>query len=152
MNNNNDNDNIDNLIPIKIKIGKMENKVKNIERILEQSPTENILTENIVTIVLLDDFVSGSVYISSFLNQYITLPDTSNVKHSLFKITIIANGGDKIINLFSDFSTDVVMYNMVCYSNSSSDNFTLLNRGYVEFTHTSGGWYVTSSCGFSLNI
>lgn len=152
MNNNNDNDNIDNLIPIKIKIGKLENKVKNIERILEHFPIENILTENIVTIVLLDDFVSGSVYISSFLNQNITLPDTSNVKHPLFKITIIANGGDKIINLFSDFSTDVVIYNMVCYSNSSSDIFTLLNSGYVELLHTSGGWYVTSSCGFSLNI
>lgn len=90
---------------------------------------------------------NGNVYFLAWNNTSTTLPLSSGFTKFGRKITLINVGGNGNINLASDSSNDIVVYNGIGYDNRYY--FKLDPHGFVELLHTSGGWYVTSS--FGLN-
>lgn len=128
-----------------ILIGNIKKKIDELE---DERSTEVIITERFHTISDTVQPGNGTVYFAAYGNENVTLPLSGNFKRFGSKIIIIANAGDKQIIPASEFSNDIVIYDLNAYDNTSS--FTLANRGYVELMHTSGGWFVLSNSGFSV--
>lgn len=131
-----------------LKIANIKKEIKDLSNIV--LPKEIICHDQNYTIPSDVQPANGTTYFVGHGTQSLTLPDTSKFNIPGQCIYIFANGGDKIIKLFSDSSNDIIVLDTVAYSDPLV-TFTLYNRGFVQLLHTSGGWYVISKSSFELS-
>lgn len=77
------------------------------------------------------------------------MPLSASYKNYGFKMTFLPISGDVSLNLASENSNDIIIFNGESYS---SGYFIISSRGFIELTLTLQGWLVTSSFGVSYKV
>lgn len=131
-----------------LKIANIKKEIKDLSNIV--LPKEIMCHGRYYTIPSDVQPANGTTYFIGHETQSLTLPDTSNFNIPGQCIYIIANEDNRIIKLFSNSYSDIIVLDTVAYDDPSV-TFTLHNSGFVQLLHTSGGWYVISKSSFQVN-